>query len=86
MLKKIFRRLYDISEILVIIGAINWGSIGVFRFDIVNWIFGSMTPAARVVYTLIALSALWVIYAMLRTRSVSNPAASPIPAKSKRKI
>ena len=41
---------------LVIIGAINWGLIGFFRFDLVAAIFGDMSGMSRVVYALVGLS------------------------------
>lgn len=49
---------------LIIIGAINWGLVGLFNFDLVNAIFGGDTRfapslASRVVYTLVALSGLY---------------------------
>ena len=45
------------SLALVIVGALNWGSIGLFKFDIVAWIFGGQASiAARIVYTLVALA------------------------------
>ncbi|MCI8611459.1 MAG: DUF378 domain-containing protein [Clostridiales bacterium] len=58
-----------IALILVIIGALNWGSIGLFQFDIVAWICGG--PAAvvsRIVYTLVALGGLWCISLLFRSR------------------
>lgn len=48
--------------ILTIIGAINWGLIGLFRFDLVAFIFGDMTTLSRIVYTLVGISGLWLIY------------------------
>jgi len=51
-----------ISLILVIIGALNWGSIGLFRFDIVAWICGGQgSVIARIIYTLVALAGIWCI-------------------------
>ena len=51
-----------IALILTIIGGINWGSIGLFRFDIVAWICGGQTAVvSRVIYTLVGLAALWCI-------------------------
>lgn len=51
-----------ISLILVIIGAINWFSVGVFDFNIVNWIFTpSAYVGARVVYALVGIAGLWLI-------------------------
>lgn len=46
---------------LVIIGAINWGLIGLFRFDLVAAIFGEMTLISRIVYSLVGISGLWTI-------------------------
>jgi len=47
--------------ILVIIGALNWGLIGLFEFNLVSAIFGEMTAISRVVYTLVGLSGLYLI-------------------------
>ena len=58
-----------ISMILVIIGALNWGSIGLFRFDIVAWICGGQDAVvARVIYTVVALAGLWCISLLFRRR------------------
>lgn len=58
-----------ISLLLVIIGALNWGSIGLFRFDIVAWIFGSQAAlGSRIVYTLVALAGLWCVSLLFRSR------------------
>ena len=44
-----------ISLLLVIVGALNWGSIGLFRFDLVSWICGGQDSIfARIIYTLVA--------------------------------
>lgn len=62
--------------ILAIIGGINWGSIGIFKFDIVAWLFGGqMNAVSRVVYTLVALSAIWCISLLFRDRSGSRAEA-----------
>lgn len=47
--------------VLIIIGAINWGLIGLFKFNLVELIFGDMTALARIIYTLVGLSGLWGI-------------------------
>ena len=48
--------------VLAIIGAINWGSIGIFGFDIVGWLFGGqMTALSRIVFTLVGLAGIWCI-------------------------
>ena len=50
-----------IALVLVIIGAINWGLIGLFGFDLVATLFGSMSVISRVVYTLVGIAGLWSI-------------------------
>ena len=46
---------------LVIIGAVNWGLIGLFRFDLVAFIFGDMTWLSRIVYSLVGLCGLYLL-------------------------
>ena len=50
-----------IALVLVIIGAINWGLIGLFGFDLVATLFGSMSVISRIVYTLVGIAGLWSI-------------------------
>lgn len=50
-----------IALVLVIIGGINWGLIGFFKFDLVAFLFGQMTWISRIVYALVGLSALYTI-------------------------
>ena len=58
-----------IALVLAIIGGLNWGSIGLFRFDIVAWICGGQTATlARVIYTLVGLAAIWCITLLFRQR------------------
>lgn len=45
------------SYILVLVGAINWGLVGVFKFNLVAFLLGDMTRPARLVYALVGLSA-----------------------------
>jgi uncharacterized membrane protein YuzA (DUF378 family) len=47
---------------LVVLGAVNWGLIGAFDWDLVNTIFGSWPMIVRIVYILVGLSGLWVLY------------------------
>ncbi len=47
--------------VLVIIGAINWGLIGLFKFDLVATLFGNMSALSRIVYSLVGASGLWTI-------------------------
>ena len=51
-----------IALILVIVGALNWGLVGLFSFDLVAWITGgAATVIARIIYVLIALAGVWCI-------------------------
>ncbi len=60
-----------ISLILLIIGGLNWGSVGVFQFDIVAWICGGQTSIiSRIIYTLVALAAIWCISLLFRDDAV----------------
>lgn len=56
--ENIMRALKIISYILVIIGALNWGLVGLFNIDLVALIFGEMTILARIVYILVGISAI----------------------------
>ena len=56
-----------IALILAIVGGLNWGSIGVFGFDLVAFAFGGSDSAiSRVVYTLVGLGAVWCISLLFR--------------------
>ncbi len=48
--------------VLVVIGALNWGLVGIFRYDVVKSIFGDMTTLTRTIYTLVGLSGLYLIF------------------------
>ena len=50
-----------IALVLIIIGALNWGLIGIFNFDLVAAIFGDMSVLSRIVYSLVGVSGLWGI-------------------------
>ena len=50
-----------IALLLIIIGAINWGLIALFRFDLVAALFGEMSVISRIVYGLVGISGLWGI-------------------------
>jgi uncharacterized membrane protein YuzA (DUF378 family) len=47
--------------ILIVIGAINWGLIGLFNFNLVSTIFGNMSLISRIIYILVGISGLWGI-------------------------
>ena len=46
---------------IAIIGAVNWGLIGLFRFDLVAFLFGDMSWLSRIVYVLVGISGLYVV-------------------------
>lgn len=51
-----------IALFLLIVGGVNWGLVGIFEFDLVAWLFGgSASLISRIVYVLVAISALWCV-------------------------
>ncbi len=50
-----------IALVLVIIGAIVWGLIGIFNFNLVETIFGETSVISRIIYILVGISGLWAI-------------------------
>ncbi|MBE6948443.1 MAG: DUF378 domain-containing protein [Ruminococcaceae bacterium] len=62
-----------IALVLAIIGGINWGLIGIFRFDLVAFLFGGQTAGvSRVIYTLVGLAAIWCISLLFRQHDHVN--------------
>ena len=61
-------KMFDkICLIIAIIGGLNWGSIGLFQFDIVAWLFGGQgSILSRIVYTVVALASVWCISLLFR--------------------
>ena len=60
-----------IALVLVIIGALNWGLIGIFQYDLVAWLFGGASAViSRIVYTLVALAGLWTISLLFKDTDV----------------
>ena len=58
-----------LALILSIIGSINWGLVGIFKFDLVAWIFGGQTAVvSRIIYTIVGLAGLWCISLLFRRR------------------
>lgn len=61
-----------VALVLAIIGGINWGSIGLFRFDLVAFLFGGQTAMfSRIIYTLVGLAAVWCISLLFRNEPES---------------
>ncbi len=57
---------------LVIVGAINWGLIGFFRFDLVAFLFGNMSWLSRIVYALVGIGGLYLLSVYGRIRSMDQ--------------
>jgi uncharacterized membrane protein YuzA (DUF378 family) len=57
-----------LAWILVVIGAINWGLVGFFNFNLVDAIFGAGSIVARIIYALVGLAGLWSIMLFSRIR------------------
>ena len=56
-----------LAVILTIIGSLNWGLVGIFRFDLVAWIFGGQDAVlSRIIYSVIAVAGLWCITLLFR--------------------
>jgi len=62
-----------IALLLVIVGALNWGGIGLFGFDVVAFICGGQLGiVSRIVYTLVALAGLWCISLLFREEAAGR--------------
>ena len=58
-----------IALILTIVGAFNWGGVGLFKFDIVAWLCGGQDAlVSRIIYTVVALAGVWCISLLFRAR------------------
>ena len=61
---------------LAIIGALNWGCVGIFKFDVVAWLCGGQTSTlSRVIFTLVGLAGVWCISMLFRNREEERDAA-----------
>lgn len=70
-----------ISLLLVIVGAINWGLVSLFRFDLVAWLFGGQTsPVSRIIYGLVGIAGIWCI-TLLFKQGRNNDGDSPVEHK-----
>lgn len=63
----------NIALTLIIIGAINWGSVGIFKFDIVAALFGGQTSVlSRIIFTLVGIAGLWAISILFKDKTSDN--------------
>ena len=62
-----------IALVLIVIGALNWGSVGFFGFDCVAFLFGGqMGTISRIIYALVGLAGLWCITLLFRRKESRN--------------
>ena len=62
-----------IALFLAVVGGLNWGSVGLFSFDLVAWAFGGTAAIiSRIIYTVIALAGIWCISLLFRDRAIAN--------------
>lgn len=65
--------LNKLALIITIIGALNWGSIGLFQFDLVAWICGGAdSMLARIIYTVVALAGIWCITLLFKPKAYAD--------------
>jgi len=61
-----------ITQILVIVGGLNWGLVGIFSFDLVAAIFGEMSAVSRIVYSLVGISAVYQLFTLKSVSALSK--------------
>ena len=59
-----------IAFIILAIGGLNWGLIGIFDFNLVEWIFGGYNAGSIIIYILVLLSVLWLIAVMWMDKAI----------------
>jgi uncharacterized protein len=64
-----------IAVVLTIVGALNWGLVGLFRFDLVATLFGDMSLPSRLVYILVGVAGIWLIAFAVRAARASRMVA-----------
>ena len=61
-----------LALVLIIVGGLNWGLVGAFKFNLVDTIFGENSLLARIVYVLVGLSAVYMIFAAAKLAGASR--------------
>ena len=76
-----------LALILTIIGGINWGLIGIFQFDLVAWICGGQgSIISRIIYTIVALAAIWCISLLFREHDTVAEGTTPDKIKLRQMV
>ena len=60
-----------ISLIILFIGGLNWGLVGIFNFNLVDWIFGGYNAGSIIIYILVLLSTMWLIFIVLTRQAIN---------------
>lgn len=59
-----------IAFVILAIGGLNWGLVGIFNFNLVDWIFGGYNVGSIIVYILVLISTLWLIISLFLNRNL----------------
>ena len=59
-----------VSLIILFIGGLNWGLVGIFNFNLVDWIFGGYNAGSIIVYILVLLATIWLIFTVITKRAI----------------
>ena len=75
------RKLDLLPAVLLVVGGLNWGLVGIARFDLVAWIcggldFGETNAVSRIVYALVGLAAVYAIVRPLQARNALRPSTA----------
>ena len=73
--------IHSLAMILVIIGALNWGLVGLFQFDLVAAIFGPASMLSRLVYSLVGLAGLTLAYTAIAMCTTGHNYLHNTPAR-----
>lgn len=60
-----------ISLVILFIGGLNWGLVGIFRFNLVEWIFGGYNAGSIIIYILVLIATLYLIFTVLAKGIIS---------------
>ena len=59
-----------IAFVILAIGGLNWGLVGIFNFNLVDWIFGGYNAGSIIIYVLVLLSTTWLILSLIMNRAL----------------
>jgi hypothetical protein len=62
-----------VAIVLAVIGAVNWGLVGLFDWNLVSAIFGPMSTLSRIIYVVVGLAGLYLVFAAATLEGRSRP-------------